>query len=351
MYMRNISVNGRAYEISEAYPATDVMPWAHDGDDFRELVESIRVGFDEARPIIRHADTGKLIGGRRRELACRVAGVQPVYRDVRWDDDEIIAYVEREDLHRRNISPTQRAAVVVSLAALRKHGVRYAKTEMSRDISAVEPFPVKELTLDEISKSAGTSRETAQRVSKVKKESPELMPSLIDGKLDAFTAAKAADLPKAARTRIAESDEPKATATAELKKVEAAKPAPEPEPEAPAEPTEEQLEAEAAKRIEDMDQKEFCKHVDSVCRELDKMNAKIKLLGNNKLFSPAMHWQSAIDQIKSARGSLFIGRPCYHCPYCEKKGAVSPTCTCCRGTNAISKIHYQHGLKATGVKS
>jgi len=272
---------------------------------------------------------------------------------VRWDDDEIIGYVEREDLHRRNITPPQRASVVVSLAALRK-GAGKPKTVPplipSREGIRSQTQSKQPLTNAEIAKTAGVGASTVERIVKVKADAPELMPSLIEGKLDPFTAAKAADLPKAARKRIAESDEPKATATAELKKVEVAKPVA--EPEVLAEIFLEGFEEpEVTKNIEDMDQKEYCKHVESICRELDKMNADIKRLGDNKKFSPAMHWQSAIDQIKSARGSLYIGRPCYHCPYCEKKGAVSPTCTCCRGTNAISKIHYQHGLKATGVKS
>ena len=132
-------------------------------------------------------------------------------------------------------------------------------------------------------------------------------------------------MPKAARKRIAESDEPKATATAELKKVEAAKPvaAPVAEPEVVAEIFLEGFEdPEAVKRIEDMDRVEFCKHVGSVCREMDKLMAKIRLFKSSK-YGPCIMSESTVDQLKSARGSLWVGRPMYDCPYCTRTGAVS----------------------------
>ncbi len=103
--MRTILYRGQTYTVSDAHPAADALPWHLDTDEFTELVESVRTrGFDPDRPVVRCARTGRVIGGRRRELACRVAGVEPAYRNVDWTDEEVVAWVRREDLQRRNLT-------------------------------------------------------------------------------------------------------------------------------------------------------------------------------------------------------------------------------------------------------
>ena len=48
---------------------------------------------------------GKIVDGRRRSLACRIAGVQPVTRAVSPEDP--VQYVLSLNLHRRHLTPSQ----------------------------------------------------------------------------------------------------------------------------------------------------------------------------------------------------------------------------------------------------
>lgn len=53
---------------------------------------------------------GQILDGRRRYMACRMACVEPEFREVSPDDP--IAYVLSQNLHRRQLTPSQKAMVV-----------------------------------------------------------------------------------------------------------------------------------------------------------------------------------------------------------------------------------------------
>jgi hypothetical protein len=67
-------------------------------------------------------------------------------------------------------------------------------------------------TQEETARAAGISADTLQRATKVADKAPELLPAVRDGKLDAKTAAKVADLPQQDRETVAASSDPKQAA-------------------------------------------------------------------------------------------------------------------------------------------
>lgn len=312
---RTIQYAGVTYRVSLAHPAADVMPWHLDHADFAEMVESMRGGFDPTHPIVRHGDTGRLINGRRRELAATIAGVEPVYIDVRWDDEEITEFVRREDLIRRNLTQSERAAAAVELAALLPRGGD-RKSATYADQTAKLRFD----STAEIAEQAGVSQRTVEDVAKVKKEAPELLPAVKEGKLAANVAAKVADLPKKERAKVAASDNPKQAAKeAVAKAAKKAKPEAEPE-EKPADP---EIVPEHPADV-------FCGRINRLCRLLDGAKAEVVEIAADP-FGKHVHAESVTLQIDAARKALWQSRPTEPCN-CVRDGAdPHPACKACYG--------------------
>jgi hypothetical protein len=190
--MRTTEYGGRSYEVSDAHAATDKLPWDLDADDFAAMVTDMRAsGFDRRQPVQRTPD-GRLVNGRRRELAAKIAGAEPVYETVELTPEQIVEHVRRVDLHRRNLTPSQRAAVAVELAGL-----------LPAHRPSEEPGNVAGLSQAAIAEQATTSERTVRDAAKVKQHAPELLPAVINGKLPVHTAARAADLPESERKKVA----------------------------------------------------------------------------------------------------------------------------------------------------
>jgi hypothetical protein len=199
---RQVQYGGRSYSVSEAHPAADKLPWHLDRPEFAEIVADMQTfGYDPERPIVRDARTGRIIAGRRRELAAQVAGRQPVYRDVHLSEERIIEFVRREELLRRNLDVSARAAVAVELADL-----------LPAHRPATKPGNVAGLSQATIAEQAKVSERTVRSAAKVKRQAPELLAAVKDGKLSAHTASRVADLPADERQRVADADDPKQAA-------------------------------------------------------------------------------------------------------------------------------------------
>jgi hypothetical protein len=223
--MRTVKYDGREYTVSDAHPAADMMPWHTDRDEFGLLLADMRtVGFDPTRPCLRREGSGDLIDGRRRELAATIVGIEPKYQDVRWDDEEIVEWVKREHLPRRNLTPSERAAAAVGLAGLLPVGSNQHARNARKNKGEEGPQncgPSKSAAA--IAAETGVSQRTVEDAAKVKKDAPELMDAVKEGQLPANTAAKVAGLSKESRATVAGADDKKKAAKDELKKAAAAR--------------------------------------------------------------------------------------------------------------------------------
>jgi|ERR1700722_13244785 len=68
-----------SYPISEAHPEAERYPWMSD-DELAELAADI-VRNGQQLPNLRLTDD-RILDGRNRELACRIAGIEPAYGKV-----------------------------------------------------------------------------------------------------------------------------------------------------------------------------------------------------------------------------------------------------------------------------
>ncbi|QEL19499.1 ParB/RepB/Spo0J family partition protein [Limnoglobus roseus] len=191
---RTIRYGDKDYTVSAAHPAADALPLKLDTDEFRDIVASMASdGFDPEKPIYRQAATGRVISGRRRELASQVAGVETVYVDKGWTDAEVVAFVERDELHRRNLTPSEKAASAVELAALKPHGGD-RKSEAARDQAATSPLDPaaadQARSREAIAKGAGVGERTVRAVAAVREKSESLFAAVKEGEIGAQLAER-----------------------------------------------------------------------------------------------------------------------------------------------------------------
>jgi ParB-like chromosome segregation protein Spo0J len=143
---------------------------------------------------------GKILDGRRRSMACQVAGVEPVTRDVSPEDP--VAYVLSLNLHRRHLTPSQ-----ASMCAARARDIyeRQGVENMKAGAKGVESLPHPEGKARDLAGKAfgvsGKSVDHAKRV--IEKGIPELAQSVDSGRIAVSTAAViAADPPEEQKAAI-----------------------------------------------------------------------------------------------------------------------------------------------------
>lgn len=105
--------------VIPTHPAADLFPLLPD-DQLAELAEDIRVR-GQVEPVVTIVgDDGieRILDGRNRARACALVGVAP--HTVRWDGSggTPVGFVLSKNIHRRNLTPSQRAAIAVDLLPL-----------------------------------------------------------------------------------------------------------------------------------------------------------------------------------------------------------------------------------------
>jgi len=298
---------GSEFPVSEAHPAADAFPWLPE-DELQQLADDIAANGQQYK-IVRLPD-GRVIDGRNRELACRVAGVEPEYRDEDMGEDDVLAFVLSANVHRRQLTPSQRAMAAAELANMGR-GRPANQIRTGADLNSQE----------NAAKLLDVSQRSVNSAAEVKAKAPELVAAVKDGKLDVKTAAKAAKLPKKSRKKIAKAADPKKAAKEELAKQDET-------PETPAD--------EGA---------EFVKAVETLCREMDQVAARMKALKSSR-FAYSINIDSSVSQVQAARQTFWQGRPAHPCPYCSAAG-----CKACAMTGRVKKATHDSGREAMGVAS
>lgn len=131
---------------------------------------------------------GKILDGRRRWQACKIAGVEPITMQVSPEDP--VAYVLSLNLHRRHLSTGQAASCSVRAEKLQEK-LRAEATERQKagrpDSLGVPdncPEPPKGDTRDKIGEQFGISGKSHERAKKVHATGiPELVEALDKGKI------------------------------------------------------------------------------------------------------------------------------------------------------------------------
>ena len=100
------------------HPLADLFPMLSD-DELSELAADIKKnGLTDEIVVL----DGQILDGRNRYRACQIAGVEPRLSEFSGDDPT--AFVVSKNLHRRHLTPSQRALVAARLATMPLGGVR-----------------------------------------------------------------------------------------------------------------------------------------------------------------------------------------------------------------------------------
>jgi ParB-like chromosome segregation protein Spo0J len=101
--------DGMAAIEEHAYAAMfPVLP----GDEMAALAANIKA-HGLAESIVRYQ--GKVLDGRQRLAACKLAGVKPRFSDFDGDEAAAVQFVLAKNIHRRNLTKSQRAAIAAEL--------------------------------------------------------------------------------------------------------------------------------------------------------------------------------------------------------------------------------------------
>lgn len=89
---------------------------------------------------------------------------------------------------------------------------------------------------------------------------------------------------------------------------------------------------------------EFVTAVESLCRDMDQIAARMKALKASR-FSYSIHIDSAVSQVEAARKTLWQGRAAHMCPYCKGE---PDGCKPCNNTGRVKKNTFDSGTAAVG---
>lgn len=193
----------------EIHPYANLFP-PLDDDELLALADDIKE-HGQRHAIVVDADD-RVLDGRSRLAACRIAQVEPIISALPITDDrEALAFVMSCNIHRRHLNESQRADVAAKIANIKpgnrtgsnQHGRKPAPVPVSSDEPAV--------TQAEAAGMLQVSERSVRSAAKVqRKGTPELQQAVQDGSVPVKTAAKIADLPADQQpAAVAEARQPK----------------------------------------------------------------------------------------------------------------------------------------------
>ncbi len=175
----------------EAHEYANLFPMLPDAE-LQELAAGIKnQGYSQEFPII--TLEGKILDGRNRWRACQISGVRPITKEYSGTDP--LDFVRLANLSRRQLTPSQKAMIAESYAALKDgqrksappHGGAEDKTGSRSD--AAEKFGV------------GTTSIDRARVVKTK-GTPELAAAVESGEITVNAASEIAKLPASRQLEV-----------------------------------------------------------------------------------------------------------------------------------------------------
>lgn len=173
--------------------------------EFSALVEDIRQ-HGQKEPVLLFE--GLVVDGRHRWSACAALGTEPQCTEWEGDEESLIRHIISTNLHRRHLSPTDRALLAASYANLPRGTNRHSVLEVSLDTSTIRQHDAAALFGVSYASIARAKRITA-------KGSQELVAALHGGDISLAEVARVASLSKDEQRAILE-----AAAAIRIKKVE-----------------------------------------------------------------------------------------------------------------------------------
>jgi len=188
------------------HPAASLFPMMGEVA-LRELAEDIKAN-GQIEPIWTYE--GQILDGRNRYLACGMAGVEPRMQEYNGTGSPV-AFVLSINLHRRHLTPEQKAAVALDAMPL-------FAAEAERRMLAGRPDPGHESlpgsgerrrdnskrAAVQAAKAAGAGINAVQQLNSIKTKAPEVVEQVKQGRMKIGEAKQAAALPDAERAEAVE---------------------------------------------------------------------------------------------------------------------------------------------------
>lgn len=178
--------------------------------ELQELTADIQA-HGQREPIVLHE--GKILDGRNRYRACRLAGVEPQTTDYYGDDPA--SYVISLNLHRRHLTESQRAMVAAKLSNIQNGGDRVSEQSANLQSGTSRAQAAEMLNVSE---------RTVNSAKKIEQQgAPELVEKVEQGAVSVSAAADVAQLPKEEQKEVVARGEKEILARAKEIRAEKAK--------------------------------------------------------------------------------------------------------------------------------
>src|SRR4051812_30055561 len=99
------------------HPFAELFPLL-EGDEWEAFKDGIKqTDGNKEQPIIVRMVDGQPEGlaGRNRYRACKELGIEPTVKVVKLNDEDVEAFILRDNVHRRHLTPETRKAIVAEL--------------------------------------------------------------------------------------------------------------------------------------------------------------------------------------------------------------------------------------------
>lgn len=178
------------------HPAAELFPMMGEAE-LRELAEDIRANGLLERIVLHD---GQILDGRNRLAACRIADVEPLYENPNGAITSPVAYVLSKNLHRRQLTVSQRAAIGAEAIPL-LHQEAKKRMGMRTDLTSVPKETEVGRSREIAAEQVGVSPQSIQRAANVRRESPEMFEMVKRGEVTVTAANDAIRQPKTDPTK------------------------------------------------------------------------------------------------------------------------------------------------------
>ncbi len=267
----------------------------------------------QREPIVRL--DGKILDGRRRERACNMAGVDPIYREFgsrKTDGDDPLDFVMDLNLHRRHLGEGER---IIAAG-------RYATAKAGKP-KPCQADKVSEKTIPEAAERFNISESTVSRAKKVVLNgTPELQQAVKEEVIAVSDAAAVVEESPAKQNGAVHK-----VKTGKAKTVRQAVAEPE--------TIKDGLKCEVPESLESIFEK--CGEFRSIMKGISDLRSRIKELAKDK--SGGWIDEQDVDrQLNQAHKHLRFAMPFTECPKCRRK--AKKDCSACKGTGWINETVY-----------
>lgn len=172
------------------HPTAAIFPTMSD-DDYQRLKKDIETnGYDPSHPVI--LKDGQVLDGRNRLRACIELGIEPPFAE--FQGESAADFVMRENLHRRHLTPSQKAAVGVEMRHQYAEEARERQRQGGREkVRVKRPEAVEGgRTRDHAAAQVGISPSHIERAAYIQKWAPDLFEEVKAGKMTVTVAKQKA---------------------------------------------------------------------------------------------------------------------------------------------------------------